>query len=66
MEKNSLTFDMPEPLGFFIDFAVIQLIQPGKMEKKDFIKKISVLPQPVLKDDLKENSLHALIVCADA
>jgi CRISPR/Cas system-associated endonuclease Cas1 len=39
MEKNSLTFDMPEPLGFFIDFAVIQLIQPGKMEKKDFIKK---------------------------
>jgi CRISP-associated protein Cas1 len=36
--KNSLAYDMQEPFRFLIDLAIIELIENGTMEKKDFVR----------------------------
>ncbi|KKG32695.1 CRISPR-associated endonuclease Cas1 [Methanosarcina mazei] len=36
--KNSLAYDLQEPFRFFVDLAVISLIESGAMETKDFIR----------------------------
>lgn len=36
--KNSLAYDLQEPFRFLVDLAVINLIESGAMETKDFIR----------------------------
>jgi CRISP-associated protein Cas1 len=36
--KNSLAYDFQEPFRFFVDLAVISLVESGSMESKDFIR----------------------------
>jgi CRISPR-associated protein Cas1 len=36
--KNSLAYDLQEPFRFLVDLAVINLIESGTMESKDFIR----------------------------
>ncbi len=35
--KNSLAYDLQEPFRFLVDLAVINLVENGTMDKKDFI-----------------------------
>ncbi|WP_406669951.1 CRISPR-associated endonuclease Cas1 [Methanolobus sp. ZRKC4] len=36
--KSSLAYDLQEPFRFLVDLSVINLIESGKMENKDFIR----------------------------
>ena len=35
--KSSLAYDLQEPFRFLVDLVVINLIENGTMDKKDFI-----------------------------
>ncbi|WP_292377492.1 CRISPR-associated endonuclease Cas1 [Methanosarcina sp. UBA289] len=36
--KNRLAYDLQEPFRFLVDLAVINLVESGAMESKDFIR----------------------------